>query len=183
MVLLESKKIGIGTLASDFSLTGTDDREYSLQDFDGAKGVVIIFMCNHCPYVQAQWGRFVELQAKYLSEGIRFVGINSNFNPDYPEDSFEKMKEYVSDYNMNFPYLQDPTQEVAKQFGAVCTPDIFVYDGDKRLFYHGRLDDNWKDADAVTKRDLDEALSALISGKDFDGVQSPSMGCSIKWRE
>jgi len=183
MVLLESEKVNIGTPAHDFLLTGTDDKEYGLRDFAGAKALVIIFMCNHCPYVQAQWGRLVDLQEKYLNQGARFVGINSNFNPDYPEDSFEKMKEYVAEYNMNFPYLQDPSQEVAKKFGAVCTPDIFVYDGEQRLFYHGRLDDNWKDASLAERHDLDEALSALISGQAFSEKQIPSMGCSIKWRK
>ncbi|MFH0896225.1 MAG: thioredoxin family protein [Bacteroidota bacterium] len=183
MVLLESTKVPIGTPAKDFSLTGTDDKQYSLADFKGAKALVVIFMCNHCPYVRAQWSRLTALQEKYRDAGVRFVGINSNFNPDYPEDSYEKMKEYFVQYKMNFPYLQDPAQEVARLYGAKCTPDIFVYDAEQKLAYHGRIDDNWKDAEAAKKHELDEALVALVKGETPDLDQKPSMGCSIKWRD
>lgn len=182
MVLLESGKVGNGTLAPDFNLTGADDKKYSLNSFEDAKVLVIIFMCNHCPYVQSQWDRFVDLQKKFEGKGVRFAGINSNFNPDYPEDSFEKMKEYVQKYNMNFPYLQDDTQEVARAYGAVCTPDIFVYDSEKKLIYHGRLDDNWQNPEAVTRNDLEDAIWALTNGEIPAEEQFPSMGCSIKWR-
>lgn len=183
MVLLESEKVELGTLASDFDLLGTDDKKHSLADFQGKKALVIVFMCNHCPYVQAQWSRLTSLQEKYKDKGVQFVGINANYNPDYPEDSFEKMKEYSEEYNMNFPYLLDESQEVARAYNAQCTPDIFVYDANQKLAYHGRIDDNWKDGDAATSHELDDALAALVAGEEPDREQHPSMGCSIKWRD
>ncbi len=182
-MLLESTQVPLGTPAEPFSLMGTDDKEYTLEEFKGAKALVIVFMCNHCPYVQALWSRLVELQEKYKDQGVQFVGINPNYNPDYPEDSFEKMKEYYKEYGMNFPYLQDLTQEVARAFKAQCTPDIFVYDAEQKLAYHGRVDDNWKDEGAATKYELDAALEALVKGEKPSEEQKPSMGCSIKWRD
>ncbi len=183
MVLLESINIPLGSRAIDFSLKGTDEKIYSLEDFKGARALVIVFMCNHCPYVQAIWKRLVKLQARFEAEGVRFVGINPNLNPDYPEETFEKMKEYYARYNMNFPYLQDDLQVVAKKYEAQCTPDIYVYDGEFELKYHGRVDDNWKNEDEVLKEDLSEALKAILSGVDSERNQHPAMGCSIKWRE
>ena len=181
MVLLESQNVTLGAPANAFTLSGVDNQMHSLDDYGKSKLLVIIFMCNHCPYVQAVWGRLVNLQKKYLGEA-QFIGINSNHNPDYPEDSVEKMKEYYAKYEMNFPYLQDTDQIVARAYGAVCTPDIFVYDSNRKLVYHGRIDDNWEDEKAVTKHDLDEALQALISGQIPSSEQFPSMGCSIKWQ-
>lgn len=183
MVLLESTKVALGTPAPNFSLPGVDDKDHSLNDYKGVKALVIIFMCNHCPYVQAQWIRMVELQNKYKDQGVQFIGINANYNPDYPEDSFEKMKEYAQEYGMNFPYLMDESQEVARSYKAQCTPDIFVYDADQKLAYHGRIDDSWKDGDAATTHELDDALAVLATGKQPTEEQYPSMGCSIKWRE
>ena len=139
-------------------------------------------MCNHCPYVQAIWDRLVKLQEKHKVSGVQFIGINPNFHPDYPEDSMEKMKEYYEKYRMNFPYLQDKTQEVAKKFKAQCTPDIYVYDENRELAYHGRVDDNWKDESSVTKNELDDALMKLVDGEHLSEGQNPSIGCSIKWR-
>lgn len=181
MVLLESSNVPLGTSAQDFSLKGVDEQEYSLSSFVDASALVIVFMCNHCPYVQAQWKRLVSLQDKFKSLGIRFVGINPNSNPDYPEDSFDKMKEYAKEYEMNFPYLQDPTQEVAKNYNAQCTPDIFVYDKDQKLAYHGRVDDSWKDEAVATTHELNDVLEVLSKGNIPEVDQHPSMGCSIKW--
>lgn len=183
MVLLESEKVALGSPAPDFTLPGIDEKDHSLQDYKGKKALVIIFMCNHCPYVQAQWSRMVALQEKYMDQDVQFIGINANSNPDYPEDSFEKMKEYADEYSMNFPYLVDESQEVARAYKAQCTPDIFVYDGTLKLAYHGRIDDSWKDATAATSHELDVALTALVDGKIPDTNQKPSMGCSIKWRD
>lgn len=180
MVLLESLNLPLGSSALDFSLQGTDGRNYSLGDFEGAKALVVVFMCNHCPYVQAVWGRLVRLQDRF--KDVQFVGINPNLNPAYPEETFEKMQEYYEKYQMNFPYLQDETQQVALAYKAQCTPDIYVFDRERRLVYHGRIDDSWKDESAVTREELAEALEALISGRPVDGVQNPTIGCSIKWR-
>lgn len=183
MVLLESEKVDLGSPAPDFTLPGIDDRNHSLEEYRGKKALVVVFMCNHCPYVQAQWSRLTTLQEKYKDQEVQFVGINANYNPDYPEDSFEKMKEYAQEYNMNFPYLMDESQEVARAYKAQCTPDIFVYDGEQKLAYHGRIDDNWKDGAAATSHELDAALAVLVRGEKPELDQKPSMGCSIKWRE
>jgi len=170
----------MGEAAKDFNLLGCDVRRYSLESFKEAKVLVVIFMCNHCPYVQAVWKRLVDLQEKY-KEYVRFVGINPNKNPEYPEETIEMMAEYYSKYGMNFPYLIDETQEVAMAYKAQCTPDIYVFDEERKLVYHGRIDDNWKDENAVTKKDLDEAISAILGGRNVPEPQYPSMGCSIKW--
>jgi peroxiredoxin len=183
MTLLESKNISLGTQAPNFFLKGTDDKVHNLGDYSDKEVLVVVFMCNHCPYVQAIWERLVKLQEKYLNGQVRFIGINPNFHPDYPEDSLEKMKDYYVQYEMNFPYLLDETQEVARAYGAVCTPDIFVYDSERKLAYHGELDDNWQTPDLVAKHELDEAIEKILNGEIPDEKQNPSMGCSIKWRE
>lgn len=181
MVLLESLNLPLGTRAVDFSIKGIDGRVYSLADFRDAKVLVIIFMCNHCPYVQAVWGRLVSLDERFRARGVQFVGINPNINPDYPEDSFEKMGEYAERYGMGFPYLADEKQEVSREYKAQCTPDIYVFDSDRRLAYHGRIDDSWKDEAKITKKELEESLESLLAGVKPSEDQEPSMGCSIKW--
>lgn len=182
MTLLESEQIALKSVALDFKLMGVDDWEYSLADFADKKVLVIVFMCNHCPYVQAIWSRLCDLQEMFKEQSVQFVGINPNKHPDYPEETLEKMKEYYDQYNMNFPYLIDESQEVARKYGAVCTPDIFVYDKDRRLGYHGRVDDSWRDEKQVSQHELKMAIEALLSGEMPSENQNPSMGCSIKWR-
>ncbi|MFC1616274.1 thioredoxin family protein [Patescibacteria group bacterium] len=182
MVLLESIDIPLGSDINSFTLKGADGNMYSLDNFDTASGIVIIFMCNHCPYVQAIWERLVILQDKYQEKGIQFIGVNPNLHPDYPEESLEKMKEYYDNYNMNFPYLQDDTQDLAREYQAQCTPDIFVYNQERKLFYHGRVDDNWQDEGQVTKNELDEALDMMLEGRGAPSQQYPCIGCSIKWK-
>lgn len=182
MVLLESTKVQLGTEAHAFELPGIDGEKHSLEKLKGKKGTVIIFMCNHCPYVQAQWPRLVALQKKFLNDSISFIGINSNEADDYPEDSFEKMSEYAEKYGMNFAYLRDESQKVAKRYKAQCTPDIFVYDKKLKLVYHGRIDDNWQEPEKVTTHDLKDALKKLVGGNPIDEDQHPAMGCSIKWK-
>ncbi len=171
MTLLESKSISMGISAPDFSLKGVDDQMHSLLDFSDVEVLVVVFMCNHCPYVQAIWGGLVDLQTKFGNKNVQFVGINPNFHPDYPEDSLEKMKEYHREYKMNFPYLIDESQEVAKAFGAECTPDIFVYNDEMKLSYHGRIEEE----------ELSEAIEVLLRGEVPSDDQNPSIGCSIKW--
>lgn len=183
MVLLESLNIPLGSDAFDFDLSGIDGKNHSLDTYKGKKALVLIFMCNHCPYVQAIWGRLVALQAKFEDKNVRLIGINPNYHPDYPEDSLENMKKYHGEYEMNFPYLIDESQEVAKAYGAQCTPDIFVYNDERKLSYHGRLDDNWQTPESVTKEDLSEAIEVLLRGEVPSEDQNPSMGCSIKWRD
>lgn len=182
MSLTYSQSISFGAAAPDFSLPGIDGKTYTPADFKNKKALVIVFMCNHCPYVQAVWNRLIALQKKFGQVGVQLVGINANDDTHYPEDGFEKMKEYANQHGHNFPYLRDATQQTAKAYGAVCTPDIFVYDENQKLAYHGRIDDNWQEPEKVTKRELAEALTALISGKKPNPDQKPSMGCSIKWK-
>jgi len=173
MVLMESKNVEMGEDAYEFSLLATDGRRYSLSGFSDFKVLVVVFMCNHCPYVQKIWGELVELQERFLDKSVRFVGINPDFHEDYPEETMEKMVEYYDRFNMNFPYLFDETQEVAKAYGAQCTPDIYVYGGGRKLAYHGRIENN-ELAFAIEKALVGE----FVSLED----QHPSIGCSIKWQ-
>lgn len=172
MALIESKNLEMGSLAEDFSLVGVDGKIYDLASFDAAKVLVIIFMCNHCPYVQAVWSQLVQMQALYQTLDVQFVGINPNTaNPAYEEETLDKMKEYAHKYEMNFPYLEDFNQEVAEAYQAECTPDLYVFDNQRRLAYHGRIDAG----------ELDSAITALLEGGRPSVDQKPSMGCSIKW--
>ncbi len=172
----------LGSSLAEFSLMGVDGKIYSQDDFKSAEILIIIFMCNHCPYVKAVAGRFADFQNKYKNRNVRLAGINSNDTETYPEDSFENMKLFSSEHKLNFPYLFDETQNVAKKFQAVCTPDIFVYDKDRILRYRGRFDDNWKDENAVTERDLEKAVTMILENREIDFAQIPSFGCSIKWK-
>ncbi len=165
MVLLESEKIEMGTTAPDFNLRGVDGEMHALADCD-AEVLVVMFICNHCPYVKAVWGTLIDMANDFKDKNVEFVGINSNINDDYPEDSFENMKKVEG---LNFPYLADETQNVARAYKAQCTPDIFVYDKERELRYHGRMDE------------LVEAIEAILNGKAVE-IQKPSRGCSIKWR-
>ena len=139
-------------------------------------------MCNHCPYVQAVLDRLIELQNKFLTHGICFVGINPNDTVRYPDDSMENMKKLAVERKISFPYLSDETQNVAKSYDAVCTPDIFVYGPERTLLYRGRVDDNWKKPKQVIKKDLKSAIDLILAGKTVCADQIPSMGCSIKWK-
>jgi len=181
MVLLESLQIPLGSVARNFSLPGIDGKEHSLLDLKGDI-TVIVFMCNHCPYVQGVIQRLISLQKKFKDKGVVFVGINSNESDNYPEDSFGKMKEYADRWGLNFMYLRDKSQKIAKEYKAQCTPDIFVYDKDLKLAYHGRIDDNWQHEDQVKTHDLNDAIMSLVNGKTVAKKQNPSMGCSIKWK-
>lgn len=182
MVLLESVSLPREWKAEDFNLIGADDRTYSLADFADSKGLIIIFTCNHCPYAQAAWPLLVDLARTYQAKGVQFVAINPNDPVMYPEDSFKKMKEAVSRWGINFPYLWDETQEVAKKYQAQCTPDIYLFDENRTLFYHGRINDNWQAPEKVTEENLKDALENFLVGNPSPEYQPPSMGCSIKWR-
>ena len=181
MALLESEMVPLGTPAHNFSLLSTDGKSYSLDSFNDKKVLVIVFMCNHCPYVKAVLDRLIGLQKDYADKNVQLVGINPNDEENYPEDSFENMEKTVIEKGIPFPYLQDATQETAKQYNAVCTPDIYVYGKERTLLYRGRIDDNWQDESGVTKRDLRRAIDAILEDSPVFEEQYPSMGCSIKW--
>lgn len=181
-MLLESKMPPLGTEAYDFSLPGTDGKIYSLSTFSDKKVLVIIFMCNHCPYVKAVLDRFIAIQNRYADSSVQLVGINPNDPVNYPEDSMESMKKLVKKKNVSFVYLRDDTQEVSRKYDAVCTPDIYLYGQERKLLYRGRMDDNWQDESAVRSNDLRNAIDAVLQNRLVETKQVPSMGCSIKWK-
>ncbi len=183
MALMHSTMVPLGTPAHDFSLPGADGNTHRLADFNDKPVLVIVFMCNHCPYVKAVLDRLIALQNEMRDQGVQLVGINPNDASRYPDDSPESMQALVREKNIPFPYLIDASQDVARRYGAVCTPDIYVYDPERTLKYRGRIDDNWKEPGKVTRRDLKEAIDNLIAGKALSNEQTPSMGCSIKWKE
>lgn len=183
MANTESTMVPLGTPAQDFSLPGTDGKTYSLMNFGDKRILVIIFMCNHCPYVKAVLRRLINLQTEYAERGVQLVGISVNDAVKHPEDSLEKMKELAEKKKLPFPYLYDESQASAKAYDAVCTPDIFVYGVERTLKYRGRVDDNWQHPDQITRHDLKDAIEALLTDQDVNDDQVSSMGCSIKWKE
>ncbi|MEO5969660.1 MAG: thioredoxin family protein [Bdellovibrionia bacterium] len=186
MAPTHSTKGTLGSVAPDFKLPCVDGDTYQLSDFKNSKAIVVVFMCNHCPYVIAVQDRINALAQEYSVRDVQFLGINSNDSVQYPDDNFEAMKVRAKEENYTFPYLWDESQEVAKAYGAVCTPEFFVYsvtNGVTALEYKGRLDDSWKDESKVTRQDLQMALEDILDGKKPDPDQKPAMGCSIKWKQ
>lgn len=177
----EPKKIQLGDNAPDFNLPGVDGKNYSLASFKDKKILVVIFSCNHCPYVQAYEDRMVAIQKDYASKGVALVAINANDEVNYPEDSFENMKTRAKEKRFNFPYLSDKEQKVANAYGGECTPHVFVFDKERKLRYMGRIDDNWRDLKAVKSHDLRNALDDLLAGRDVKVPKTHAIGCSIKW--
>ena len=182
MGLMHSNGMPRGTQAPPFSLPGVDGETRSLDSFSDAELLVVVFTCNHCPYAKACEDRLIAIQEDYRKQGVQLVAINPNDADNYPDDSFEKMKERARDKGFNFPCLRDESQAVARAYDAACTPDIFVFDRDRKLIYNGRIDDNWQEPQAVTRRDLCEVLDAALGGRTVDFEHVPSMGCSIKWK-
>lgn len=179
---VETPPAALGSPCPTFKLPAVDGRTYARDDFASSPVLVVMFICNHCPYVKAVEDRLIRLRRDYGGRGVQFVGVCSNDAVTYPDDAFDKLAARWREKEYGFPYLYDEEQEVARAFGAVCTPDIFVYDRDRRLAYRGRIDDSWKDEAKVTRRELAAALDALVSGDRPVVEQRPSMGCSIKWR-
>ena len=179
----ESKAIELGTTCPEFNLPSVDGHNYRLSDFKASKGLLVAFICNHCPYVKAIEGRLIALAKYFSKDDLQVVGICSNDPVSYPEDSAPELFKTWQFKNYGFPYLVDEKQEAAKAFGAVCTPDLFLYDQARRLYYHGRLDDNWKEPANVTREELKEAVDALVSGKPAPAKQNSAIGCSIKWTQ
>lgn len=179
---IQNLKLKIGDRAPDFSLPGVDGKAYSLNDFKSKKILIIVFMCNHCPYVQAYIERIKAIQSDFGVKGVQVVGINSNDEVNYPDDSFEKMVEMSKAKKLNFAYLRDEDQTTAYAYGAQCTPECFVFDADRKLRYHGRIDDNYKDENAVKIYDLRNAINALLHNQKVAIELTHAVGCSIKWR-
>ena len=182
MVSLQTPVCDFDLPAIDFSLPGTDGKTWTLSDCAGEKGLLIMFICNHCPYVQSIRDRIVRVTRELKEMGLNTVAIMSNDQADYPEDSSENMKKVADEFDFSFPYLLDETQQTAKNYGAVCTPDFFGYNADLKLQYRGRFDESRKEAapDNV-RRDLFEAMKQIVETGKGPSDQIPSMGCSIKW--
>lgn len=182
MVLLESVKVPLGAEMPGFELSDPHGTVHKSSELYGNKGLLVVFTCNHCPYAIAVWPRLVRLSEHAKSIGVNTVAINPNIHPGYPDDAPPKMREMIKDLGIKFPYLVDETQGTARAFRAQCTPDIYLYDQNRRLAYHGRIDDNWRDENQVTRHELKEAIENLAAGRPIATEQHPSMGCSIKWR-
>jgi len=164
------------------NLKGTDDKTYGSDTFKDAPYLLIVFSCNHCPYVKAYEDRIIDFVNEYKDRGLSTLYINSNEDQNYPEDSFDEMVKRAKEKKFPFPYVRDEDQSVAKSFGATHTPEFFLFDQDRKLRYHGRFDDNWREPNKVTRRYLQEALDALIKGKEPGEPEIHSIGCTIKWR-
>ena len=180
---VETPPAELGAAGPDFDLPAVDGNRYGRDDFAGKPVLVVMFICNHCPYVKAVEDRLIGLAREFEPRGVQFVAVCANDAENYPDDAFDALAARWREKGYGFPYLHDEQQNVARAFGAVCTPDIFVYDRARRLAYRGRVDDSWKDASKVTRRELAAALEALADGKKPSPEQRPSMGCSIKWRQ
>ena len=174
-ITLESRLIS-------FALKGTDEKVHRPEDFPGAKVLGVIFSCYHCPYAQAWEGRLIQIQLDYAGRGVQFLLINSNDPAKYPDDSFSSMQRRAQEKRYPFPYLFDETQEVARQYGATRTPEIFLFDERRVLRYHGAPDDNYEDPAAVRQPYLRNAIEALLAGKMPTPAETKPVGCTIKWR-
>lgn len=183
MVLTPSTMQEIGTLAPEFALQDTAGEIYSLREKKIDKGLLVIFMCNHCPYVKHILEKLVDSIRYYQQKGIEVVAINSNDFKEYPDDSPAKMAELAEIMDFSFPYLVDDTQAVARAYKAACTPDFFLYDASRRLVYRGQYDSaRPKSTEPITGEDMDRAVSQLVQGDGIVEEQRPSMGCNIKWK-
>ncbi|MBT9613276.1 MAG: thioredoxin family protein [Burkholderiales bacterium] len=184
MVSLTTPVCDFGWKAPDFDLPGVDGKRYTLTDVKGPNGLLVMFICNHCPYVKAVRQRIVRDAKELMQHGVYCVAISANDATHFPEDSFDNMKRIAVEWDLPFPYLHDESQQVAKTYGAVCTPDFFGFNGQLELQYRGRLDESRKEtAPDNARRDLFEAMLQVAKTGHGPQNQIPSMGCSIKWKE
>jgi len=170
-----------GDSAPEFNLKGIDDQMHSLNDYS-KKGLLVIFMCNHCPFVKAKIEAIKELHDKFKDD-ISIVGINSNDSVKYPDDDFDSMKTVAKEKGLEIDYLVDETQEIAKKYGAVCTPDPFLFDSEKKLIFHGRIDDAMNPEAEVSEKVMINNIQKFLEGQKIEKDFDPSIGCSIKWKE
>ena len=183
MVRTPSTMLPLGTEAEDFSLTNVDGQTLSFADVAGERGTVLMFICNHCPLVKHVANELAAIGYEYMPKGVGMVAINSNDVAAHPADSPEQMIHESEQRGYSFPYLFDETQEVAKTYGAACTPDFYIFDGNHKLVYRGQLDGSRPDSGVpVTGEDLRKAIDALLESRPLPQPQHPSIGCNIKWR-
>ncbi|MGB2820365.1 MAG: thioredoxin family protein [Phycisphaerae bacterium] len=173
----------LGEPAPDFDLPGVDGKSYSLASFADAKVLVVVFSCNHCPYVVGSEDRMNALHADYRPKGVEMIAVNSNETDNHPTDSFEHMVQRAKEKGFQFPYVRDESQDVAKAYGALRTPHFYVFDVDRRLRYTGRMDDNPRQAGMETTRELRDALDALLEGEDPPVPLTNPIGCNVKWKD
>lgn len=173
----------LGGKAIEFSLPATDGKTYSLDQFTEYAVLGVIFSCNHCPYVQAWEERMVKIQSDYEARGVQLITINANDAEKYPSDNFEAMKLRAQERGFNFPYLHDESQATASAYGAERTPEVYLFDADRRLRYHGAIDDNYDDPGAVEFAYLREAIDALLTGDEPGTPYTQPVGCTIKWKQ
>jgi len=178
---MEPLKIG-NTLPEFKNLKGTDGTIFQSDTFKDASYLLVVFSCNHCPYVKAYEDRIITFAREYKEKGLEILYINSNEAENYPEDSFDEMVKRANEKKFPFPYVRDEDQSVAKAFGATHTPEFFLFDKERTLRYHGRFDDNWREPEKVQRRYLQEAIDALIDGKEVAEPEVYSIGCTIKWK-
>ncbi|MFH1371940.1 MAG: thioredoxin family protein [Planctomycetota bacterium] len=183
MAATESTMLALGTKAPDFEMSDTEGKIVSLKDFADKKALLVVFMCNHCPFVKHIIDKLVAIVREYQTKGVAVVGINSNDVENYPEDSPSAMALVAKEKGFTFPYLYDESQNVAKAYKAACTPDFFLFDGQRKLVYRGQMDDSRPgNGKPVTGADLKAAMDAVLAGKEVLSIQKPSMGCNIKWK-
>lgn len=183
MALETSKVCDFGWPAPDFDLPGVDGKRYRLADVRGPRGTLVMFICNHCPYVKAIRNRIVRDAKDLAAAGIGVIAISANDPADYPEDSFDNMRRVAEECGFTFPYVYDESQEVAKRYGAVCTPEFFGFNAQLELQYHGRLDESGREAKPGARRELYEAMLQIAETGQGPREQAPAIGCSIKWRD
>ena len=182
MALTENRDVPLGTPCPDFRLPRVDGGTFARDDARGKPVLAVLFICNHCPYVQAVEDRIIALAREYGPRGVQLVGVCSNDPTDYPDDRPERLLARWREKRYGFPYLIDESQAVARAFNAVCTPDLYVFDGDRTLAYHGRIDDDWQHPEKVKRREMAAALDEILAGRAPSSPQTHSIGCSIKWK-
>ncbi len=176
------RRLYIGSKAPNFYLKNVDGNFYSLESFEDKKALLIIFSCNHCPYVQSYEDRIIQIQNDYKDKGLQIAAINSNDDIFYSEDSFENMIKRSREKNFNFPYLRDETQEVARNYSATFTPELFLFNDERELIYTGKIDDNWKEPNRIRNNYLRNALDEYFNGKEISVPETFAFGCTIKWK-
>ena len=178
---VSSQVLNTGEKSPDFKLKGVDNRIYSLKDFDSSNSLLVVFICNHCPYVRARIGDIVNLQSMFKTSELQVAGINSN-DPNYEGEGFDNMIKFAREYKLNFPYLIDDTQLMAKAYGAVCTPDPFLFDQERRLVFHGRINDALEPEMTPKVSVMENNVRKVLRGEKIEKDFDPSIGCSIKWK-
>lgn len=178
---MSTKTLKIGSALPQFSLKSVDGQIYKPESFKDKKVLIVIFSCNHCPYVQAYESRIIELQRIYEKDAA-IIAISSNDAVKYPEDSFEKMGKRAAEQHFNFPYLYDEDQSIAKAFDASHTPEVFLFNAERKLSFHGKIDDNWQEPDNVKSRYLNDAIVEVLNNEEVSVPETFTIGCTIKWK-